>query len=409
MAKLFISLYVFITLALVGLSAGLETLFLVPEPNVQSTVLRQFLSASKQQDVDLVALLEQAKIKFQLLNVNDIAWPPDSLHKLQAGEALSLFDSKLGEQVYIAHKHAQLIELSFDQPIANQTSFILYRTVFFVLLGCLIALWIWPLWRDLEALKRSVTTVLPDGNISQNWVDKSSLVAPIATSLNTMRLQIAELIQSQRELSGAVAHEFRTPLARLKFALGMLDESHGDMFKNMREDVEELEKLVQEMLDFSATEAQMPNLHFCEIPCTTMCHSVVNKLKQSHLNQLTVDIYGGPEQLTGDSHFVERALENLLLNAARYAKTCIVIKIESTANSILLTVEDDGLGVSPELGQKIFEPFYRPDEGRDRTQGGAGLGLAIVKRVMQWHQGSCSVANSPLGGAKFTLCFPVLP
>lgn len=409
MAKLFISLYVFITLTLVGLSAGLETLFLIPEPNVQSTVLRQFLSASKQQDVDLIALLEQANIKFQLLNLNDIAWPPDSLHKLQAGEALSLFDSKLGEQVYIAHKHTQLIELSFDQPIANQTSFILYRTVFFVLLGCLIALWIWPLWRDLEALKRSVTTVLPDGNISQNWIDKSSLVAPIATSLNTMRGQIAELIQSQRELSGAVAHEFRTPLARLKFALGMLDESHGDMFNNMREDVDELEKLVQEMLDFSATEAQMPNLHFCEIPCTTMCHSVVNKLKKSHLNQLTVDIYGGPEQLTGDSHFVERAMENLLLNAARYAKTCIVIKIESTANSILLIVEDDGLGVSPELGQKIFEPFYRPDEGRDRTQGGAGLGLAIVKRVMQWHQGSCSVASSPLGGAKFTLCFPVLP
>jgi two-component system OmpR family sensor kinase len=406
MAKLFISLYVFITLALVGLSAGLETLFFVPESNFQSSALRQLLSASKQQDIDLITLLEQANIKFRLLNLNDIAWPPDSLHKLQAGEALSLYDPNLGEQVYVAHTDAQLIELSLDGPFANQGAFILYRTVFFVLLGGLIALWIWPLWRDLEALKKSVMTVLPDGNISQNWVAKSSLVAPIATSLNTMRMQIADLIHSQRELSGAVAHEFRTPLARLKFALGMLDDSQDEMLKNMGKDVEELEKLVQEMLDFSATEAQMPNLHFCEIPCTATCHSLVNKLHQSHLSHLKVNVRGGQELLTGDGHFVERAIENLLLNAARYAKTCIVISVASELDKILITVEDDGLGVDPALGDKIFEPFYRPDEGRDRIQGGAGLGLAIVKRVMQWHQGSCSVTRSTLGGAKFTLSFP---
>jgi len=117
-------------------------------------------------------------------------------------------------------------------------------------------------------------------------------------------------------------------------------------------------------------------------------------------------VRGGQELLTGDGHFVERAIENLLLNAARYAKTCIVISVASELDKILITVEDDGLGVDPALGDKIFEPFYRPDEGRDRIQGGAGLGLAIVKRVMQWHQGSCSVTRSTLGGAKFTLSFP---
>jgi two-component system, OmpR family, sensor kinase len=409
MGKFFISLYVFITLALVGLSAGLETLFFNTESVPKASVLRQVLSASKQQNIDVLALIKQTSIPFQVLNINDMAWSENSLNKLQSGDALSLYDANLGEQIYLLLDSHRILEISLMDPLPNQTSFILYRTVFFILLGGLIALWIWPLWRDLEALKKSVTTVLPDGNISQNQVSKSSLVAPIAVSLNSMRIQIANLIQSQRELSGAVAHEFRTPLARLKFALGMLDDSQDEMFTNMRKDVLELEKLVQEMLDFSATEAQMPNLHFCEIPLTSICHNLVDKLRQSHLQNLNVNVYGGEEQLMGDGHFVERAIENLLLNASRYATSCINIKVEVLKDVIQVSVEDDGKGVKQELCDKIFEPFYRPDEARDRTQGGAGLGLAIVKRVMQWHRGTCKVSQSTMGGAKFSLLFPHNP
>lgn len=406
MAKLFVSLYVFITLALVGLSAGLESLFFNTEAKPQASNFLQFIRAIQQQDRDLQVLLDQTDIAYRLLNLSDIAWPADSLIKLQQGEALSLYDANLGEQIYVAHNKQQLLEITLNEPLASQTLFILYRTVFFVLLGGLIALWIWPLWRDLEALKKSVNIGLADGNIRQNHVSKSSLVAPIATALNSMRVQIADLIQSQRELSGAVAHEFRTPLARLKFALGMLEDNQNDLLKNMRKDVDELDKLVQEMLDFSAMEAQMPNLHFCEIPLSAICQSLVNKLKQSHLSHLDVQVKGGDEHIMGDGHFVERAIENLLLNAARYAKTCIVITVISNTEQKRILVEDDGKGVNSALAERIFEPFYRPDEGRDRSEGGAGLGLSIVKRIMQWHQGKCYVGRSVLGGAKFTLCFP---
>jgi two-component system OmpR family sensor kinase len=405
-AKLFISLYLFITLALIGLSAGLESLFLEPDNGSQTTFIRQLLSSAKQQNADIPLLLQKANIPYRLLNLHDIAWSNASLQQLKKGDSLNLYDPRSGEQIYLLATDDQLLEISLSDNQPEQSSFILYRSVFFILLGALIALWIWPLWRDLEALKKSVTTVMPDGNISENHINKSSLVSPIATSLNNMRSQIANLIQSQRELSGAVAHEFRTPLARLKFALGMQEHNQNELFQNMRQDVLELEKLVQEMLDFSAAEAQIPALHFSELPLADLCQSVCHKLKESHLSRLQLDIQDSSACLLGDGHFVERAIENLVLNASRYAKSRLFIGIEVAQGYIDVNVEDDGVGVKAEWRDKIFEPFFRPDEARDRVQGGAGLGLAIVKRVMQWHQGQCWVSQSPLGGAKFTLRFP---
>lgn len=406
MAKLFISLYVFITLALLGLSAGLDSFFTPPATPARSH-LHQLLAAANKQNIDIQSLLQHTNIAYRLLDNSDIAWPPDNQHQLDSGEAVSVFDPLLGEQIYLLLESGRLLELSLNDAAPDRTSFFLYRTIFFIALGGLVALWIWPLWRDLEALKKSVTTVLPDGNISKNQISSSSLVAPVAIALNSMRDQISALIQSQRELSGGVAHEFRTPLARLKFALGMLDENQDQLLANMRMDVLELEKLVQEMLDFSAGEAHMPNLHFCEIPLKAICLNVVDRLNTSHLAHLSVSVEGNDEQIIGDGHFIERAIENLLLNAARYATQCIVVTIKTNENNLMLLVEDDGMGVSDKLAEKIFEPFFRPDEARDRVQGGAGLGLAIVKRVMQWHQGTCSVSKSALGGAQFTLYFPM--
>ena len=406
MAKLFISLYAFITLALIGLSAGLESLFLPNDNDSQTTLVRQLLSSAQQQNTNIPTMLEQAHIPYRLLNLHDLAWPASSLQQLRQGQALNLYDPKSGEQIYLLVDDEKLLEISMSNEPLAQSYFILYRSAFFILLGMLIALWIWPLWRDLEALKKSVATVMPDGNISENQISKSSLVAPIAASLNNMRSQIANLIQSQRELSGAVAHEFRTPLARLKFALGMQEHSHSELHKNMQQDVLELEKLVQEMLDFSAAEAQMPALHFSELPVSELCHGLYLKLKNSHLSRFDLAIQDSSAILLGDGHLVERAIENLLLNASRYANSRIQINIESHPDFIDISVEDDGPGVSSELRDKIFEPFFRPDEGRDRVQGGAGLGLAIVKRVMQWHQGQCWVTEGQWSGAKFTLRFP---
>ncbi|MBU3004683.1 ATP-binding protein [Paraglaciecola arctica] len=278
--------------------------------------------------------------------------------------------------------------------------------MFFLLLGGVIAFWIWPLWRDLSSLEKTVSNVKPDGSIEQNNINKSSLIYPIAKSLNNMGNQITQLMQAQRELSGAVTHEFRTPLARLKFALAMKPTAQSNTWRDMQEDVNELENLVQEMLDYASTDARIPEMNLAEIPIKQLCHQLLHRLKESHLSNLNTRVYGDDPHVLADEHFIERAIENLVLNGSRYATKNLEIHVIKQKDEIQICIEDDGIGVSQDMRKKIFSAFFRPDESRDRQQGGAGLGLAIVKRIVDWHQGDCYVTDSELGGAKFVISLP---
>ncbi|MBL4631708.1 MAG: histidine kinase [Paraglaciecola sp.] len=275
-----------------------------------------------------------------------------------------------------------------------------------MLLGGVIAFWIWPVWRDLSNLEKTVSNVKPDGSIEQNNIGKRSLIYPIAKSLNNMGHQITQLVKNQRELSGAVTHEFRTPLARLKFALAMTPSAQSELWLDMQQDVNELEQLVQEMLDYASTDARIPEMNLSEIPIKQLCQQLIDRLKGSHLSHINVRVCGDDAHVLADEHFIERAIENLVLNGQRYASNVLEINILKQKNVIHICVEDDGEGVSHAMRKKIFSPFFRPDESRDRQKGGAGLGLAIVKRIVDWHQGDCYVTDGKLGGAKFIIILP---
>jgi len=407
MARLFTSLYLFITLALICLSAGLERIFIdsAQPQNMRSEAVVRLLEAAKKQELDLLLLATDSGFKVQILSINDIAWPTSSAEQLAKQKAIVLHDAKLGEQIFIALDKRRVLQLTLVTHAIEPSTLFLYSGLFFVLLALLIGLWVWPLWRDLVSLKHSVSILQPDGSIANNNIGKSSLIAPIAAALNAMSQHVQSLMQSQRELSGAVAHEFRTPLSRLKFALAVKPAPGSSPWNEMENDVDELERLVQEMLDYAGTEAQMPEMNLAEIPILELCQHIVTRLQTSHLSAFDIHIEGDDSTILADPHFIERAIENLLLNAGRYANKSLGIYVEKSNDFVDIAIEDDGRGVDESLRDKIFEPFFRPDEGRDRAQGGAGLGLAIVKRIQQWHGGSCWVSDSSLGGAKFVLRF----
>jgi two-component system OmpR family sensor kinase len=407
-ARLFISLYLFITIALIGLSAGLEQFFDIstdPE-NAKSLALIAVLEEAQKQQLDLLKLGHASQLDLEVLFVDDIAWPDATKNKLSNRQAVILHDPELGEQIFIALNDSQIMQLTLASQADESPSFFLYSGIFFILLGLLIALWIWPLWRDLTALKQSVGAVHPDGTLGTNKISKSSLIGPIADALNAMSQKVKTLMQSQRELTGAVAHEFRTPLSRLKFALAVKPEPGSSPWDEMKNDVSELERLVQEMLDYAGTEAQIPEMNLAEIPVKELCQQVLKRLTPIHLGDVDIQLMGVNASILADGHFIERAMENLLLNARRYAKKQIRIQVSQNIEHIDIAIEDDGIGIDEALWEKIFEPFFRPDEARDRSRGGAGLGLAIVKRIQLWHEGSCWVEKSSLGGAKFVLRYP---
>jgi two-component system OmpR family sensor kinase len=406
MARLFISLYLFIALSLVALNAGLERIFFTQSETSHTQLLGPVFEAAKQHNVDMLSFIQSLGGTHKTLSLGDIAWSDSDLDKLHNGHAIVLSDSSVKEQIYILDDKIQLLEISLPINRPDSGKFLLYSIIFFLLLGGVIAFWIWPLWRDLSHLEQTVSHVKPDGSIVQNNISKTSLIYPIAKSLNNMGRQISQLMQNQRELSGAVTHEFRTPLARLKFALAMEPSAHSDPWLDMQQDVNELENLVQEMLDYASTDARIPEMNLAEIPIKQLCQQLINRLKESHLPGLNVRVYGDDPHVLADEHFIERAIENLILNGKRYANDMLEIHVIKQKNVIHICIEDDGIGVSQAMRKKIFSPFFRPDESRDRQKGGAGLGLAIVKRIVDWHQGDCYVTDGELGGAKFVITLP---
>ncbi len=108
-----------------------------------------------------------------------------------------------------------------------------------------------------------------------------------------------------------------------------------------------------------------------------------------------------------DAHYLERAIQNLLVNAKRYAKHQVLLSLKSNDGEVEITVDDDGCGIPPEQHEAILQPFVRLDESRSKGRGGFGLGLAIVSRIVSWHQGQIAIDASPLGGARFSIRLPL--
>ena len=115
---------------------------------------------------------------------------------------------------------------------------------------------------------------------------------------------------------------------------------------------------------------------------------------------------GYPAHVDLHPRYMSRALLNLVQNAVRYASQRVEIELKETADGYELRVDDDGGGIAEADRERVFEPFIRLDESRDRGTGGAGLGLAIVKRVAANHGGTIEIQDSPLGGARFVLRWP---
>jgi two-component system OmpR family sensor kinase len=404
---LFLSLYLFLALTLVSLSAAMEYVFFSdePQPYPETVTLIALLENIANSGNAADILLNTPNINARIVKAKSLNWHADELERLKNNKVVTLFDDHLGQQLYLQSGPQSLYEISFKDPTAKRKPYLLYTSLFYVLLAGLLLVWVWPLWRDLTKLRTTISELKPGGVPSPLELNKRSLIAPIAEAFNLLNKQVSQLMATQRELTGAVAHEFRTPLSRLKFALAVKPKPGSEPWSEMNSDVNELEKLVQEMLSFTSMEVHQPELNMSEIPLYDLISQLIENLSSEQLNGRKVVLSGHNATIVADEHYLSRAIENLLLNALRYSKETVAAEIEASNSGIALHINDDGCGIPKHLREKVFEPFFRPDEGRDRKRGGAGLGLAIVKRIMQWHNGQCAASESSMGGAKLTLLF----
>ncbi|MBS1229434.1 MAG: integral rane sensor signal transduction histidine kinase [Proteobacteria bacterium] len=383
-----------------------------------------FRKPSSQWPKAIKVLGEKFSYKLNIVERWTLKLPPKQAEKLDAGELA--IDSD-GDILYHRLKQTpQVLVVGPISPDANPDRpralplELRIRLLTWSLIGlCLaIAVWFWvrPVWRDLEAL-RQTARALGEGHFeTRSPPARSSAFDLLTETLNGMAERIQRLIATQKEMASAISHELRTPIARMRFALEMLSETdelaeRERLWQMMEVDLDELDNLIDSSLTYSRFEREQPELHLSPVEFAPWLEEEVESIRiLGRSLELTVESSALPAALRVelDLKSMPYAITNLLRNAIKYARSKIAVSAEVVGDHIRVHVDDDGIGIPEEERQRVFFAFTRLDRSRDRSTGGYGLGLAIVRQVMEQHGGSATVAASPLGGARFTLSWPVL-
>jgi two-component system sensor histidine kinase CpxA len=226
-------------------------------------------------------------------------------------------------------------------------------------------------------------------------------------AVNQMAARLAGLVSGQKRFLGDVAHELCSPLAKLRVALGILEERLGDNqqthVKTANEKAAQMASLVNELLSFSKASLGVSSI---KLQATNVHEAAEKAAHRESIEGVSIQI-DAPDslQVVADPELLVRALSNLLRNAVRYAGQAgpILLAAKQEGSQIVVTVADHGPGVPENELDQIFDPFYRVDTSRDRATGGVGLGLAIVKTCIESCHGSVACRNRAEGGFEVTI------
>jgi two-component system OmpR family sensor kinase len=345
---------------------------------------------------------QQLHLPYHELPPASISWLPEEQQKLEAGQLIPLFET---EALYFYGLKDQALWRLGPVPMEPQSGFDWFSLLFFLLLAVAVALWLWPVARDIRFLQQQLQRFGQGQDVCLQ-LPSHSFIAPIADSFQQMSSQIRSLLELQREMTHAVSHELRTPIARLTFALEMATQLPQSDRLLLLQDVRELQQLAEEMLDYARLESSQLPLKKQQVDLIELIRNVQEKLAPLPGAGISLQLPGSA-QLYCDGHYLERALQNLLVNAKRYAHQTISLTLVRLPEHWQITVEDDGPGIPAALRQHVLKPFHRLEQSRNRQDGGFGLGLAIVQRIMHWHQGQIEITDSASGGACITLILPI--
>lgn len=257
------------------------------------------------------------------------------------------------------------------------------------------------LTRRLESLKRGVERFGAGQLDHRVHVSGRDEVAAVAASFNHAASRVEALVQSNKSLLANASHELRSPLARMKMAVSMLDEVSPAQREQLKREIEtnvtELDALVEEVLLASRLDASE----------TLDRRDPVDLLGLAAEEAARVDaeVDGPPVQVRGDERLLRRALRNLLENARRYGGDEVKVELARTPAGAEARVCDRGPGVPDSLRERIFDPFYRLP-GHAEQAGGVGLGLSLVRQIAQRHGGTVRCEARPGGGSVFVLAVP---
>ena len=212
-----------------------------------------------------------------------------------------------------------------------------------------------------------------------------------------MRKRILRHLNQRSEMLSGISHDLRTPLTRIKLQLAFIKDK--DIIKKLSNDVDEMEKMLNEYLQFSKSNFTEKSERF---NLSELIHSTVKKYENKNIivDQENKIFFNGRKNL------IKRCLNNLIDNASNFAKN-IKIKQQKIKRNIIIFIEDDGPGISLAEYENVFKPFYKIDKSRNQKKSSVGLGLSIASDIIKSHGGNIELGKSEMGGLKIKIVLPV--
>jgi signal transduction histidine kinase len=424
MARHFLQLYLLIVATLAAVSWGQGRLWemysrsaaeeSMAESRSQAAALDivdgQLREVSRDNRRQYVAdLAASSGIDLELFEPQDIVGE-ETLGRLNRGE---LAHMRAADKEWLLKRvtdDGRVLAFRYPAPVAASRDFLDWALafVFYAAIALVIMAWLWPLTRDLRQLERSATRF---GD--RNWrfdarIGPRSPVSPLAEAFRRMAARIDSLIHAQKDMTNAMSHEIKTPLARMRFEIEMARTAAdpaklASHLSNLDGDIAELNGFVTATLDYAILERAEVALNVGDHDLTVILPAVVEVLRRTSRQDLSIRCEVAPEatRVRCDIHLMETVLRNLVYNAVRYARKEILVRFAVEPDGTnRLTVDDDGPGIPEADRHRVFDSFVQLDDQRPRKTG-YGLGLAIVKRIVEWHGGQVSVHRAGLGGAGF--------
>ena len=212
-----------------------------------------------------------------------------------------------------------------------------------------------------------------------------------------MRKRILRHLNQRTEMLSGISHDLRTPLTRMKLQIAFIE--NNELSKKLSEDINEMEKMLNEYLQFTSSsyieKDEMFNL-------SELIDGVVKKYNNKNISKdIMSRVY-----INGRKNLINRCLNNIIDNALKYGNQ-IEVKLNKKNTNVFITVDDDGPGISIQELDNVFKPFYKIDKGRADSKSSVGLGLSIASDIIRSHGGNIMLEKSKMNGLRVKIFLPV--
>ena len=211
-----------------------------------------------------------------------------------------------------------------------------------------------------------------------------------------MRKRIVRHLNQRSEMLSGISHDLRTPLTRMKLQITFIKDK--DLSEKLSEDINEMEKMLNEYLQFTSSNYLEKDEKF------NISELITNLIKKYDNRNISSNIF--PEiHIIGRKNLIKRSINNLLDNAIKYGdKTNI--ELSKNNKNLFISIEDNGPGIPKEEYENVFKPFYKIDKGRAETKSSVGLGLSIASDIIKSHGGNIKLEKSSMNGLGVKIFLP---